>query len=522
MRWLYTLIGLTLACTGLHAADEPGTQDPSTEPPAASEASNPVGTDDESAPATTHPPADAGKDPKGIWEHPPVPLPADGVASIYVIPIHEQIGPTNAYILRRGLKEAIDNGVEVVVLDIDTPGGRLDVTLEMMEMLDRFEGRSIAYINDEAMSAGSLISALADEICFAPRGIIGAAAVISGTGEEVPATLKMKIDSYMDAKVRALTRADPRRADVLRAMMQEDYVLELDGETLKEEGKLLSLTADQAMRLYGEPPTPLFGAGIYDDVESLAREQYGVGNFEIKEFEVSWSEQVAMYMETISPFLLGIGFLLLLIEFKTPGFGVMGILGLCLLAVVFLGNYVAGLAGYEPLIVFVFGFLLVMVELIFVPGAMVLAIMGLLMMFGSLVWSLADVWPTEGGSIDIRWEGIVDAVGQVLLGCLVALLLLALLYRFLPKGFIWDKLVLQRAVAGGPGAAPIADRFAAGAALPSVGARGRAISNLRPSGSVEIEGRRYEATLGVGAAERGDEVVVVGRKDFYLVVEKQG
>ena len=81
---------------------------------------------------------------------------ADGRIDVYVIPIEGAISKPNLFILRRGLKEAISNEVEMVVLDMDTPGGRVDICLEMMEMLDRFEGLTATYVNEDAISAGFL------------------------------------------------------------------------------------------------------------------------------------------------------------------------------------------------------------------------------------------------------------------------------------------------------------------------------------------------------------------------------
>ena len=81
----------------------------------------------------------------------------DGVVDVYIIPIQGPISRPNLFILRRALKEAIANDVEMVILDMDTPGGRVDVCLEMMEMLDRFEGLTATYVNVDAISAGSLL-----------------------------------------------------------------------------------------------------------------------------------------------------------------------------------------------------------------------------------------------------------------------------------------------------------------------------------------------------------------------------
>jgi len=454
---------------------------------------------------------------KATWTHPPVALPTDGMANIVVIPISGEIGRTNLFILRRGLKQAISDGADVVVLEMDTPGGRADVMLEMMEAVDNFKGRTIAFVNKEAMSAGALICASASEIYFAPKSVMGAAAVIQGDGTDIPPTLKTKIDSYIDARLRAITTDNPRRADVLRAMMQVDYVLTLDGVTIKDKGVLLSRTSDEAMKLYGNPPTPLLGSGVYESVEALARAEYGDGHYTIRSYELTWSETAAMYMEKVAPVLMGIGILCLIVEFYTPGFGLPGISGIALLAIVFLSNYIAGLAGNEPIIIFGLGLLLLLVELFLLPGVMFLAITGLILMAGSLVWSLADVWPKTGGGFEFDSSRIVSASFEVLLSFFIAIGIFAVLYRFLPKRVFLNKLVLEGASGNGPAAEPVLDHSAS-SSLPGPGSRGKAVTNLRPSGTVEIDGVQYEATLTVGSAERGQLVTVVGRKDFNLLV----
>ncbi len=456
--------------------------------------------------------------PERTWTAPRPSAAADGMTNIIVIPVKEAIGKTNLYILRRALKEAIADKAEVVILDMDTPGGRADIMLEMMEMVDRYEGRTIAYINKEAMSAGALISASADDIYFAPRSIIGAAAVVKGDGSDLEPTLKAKIDSYMDARLRALTDDHPRRADVLRAMMQTDYVLELDGVKIKDKGILLSLTDKEAMKLYGEPPTPLLGSGIYEKIEDLAKAEYGEGNYSIKVFRTSWSESGSMYMEKISPVLISIGILCLVVGFYIPGFGLPEITGLCLFAIVFLSNYMAGLAGHEPLIFFAIGFMCLLLELLLFPGVLVLGITGVLLMLGSLIWSLADVWPKSGGGLEFDLGNIASAFAQVSLGMLLALIGFAILYRFLPRSWVASRLVLQGAAGVTVSAAGLPADSAP--ALPPPGSIGRAVSNLRPAGSVEIDGQIYEASLLIGSAERGEQVLVKGSKAGILTVEK--
>jgi membrane-bound serine protease (ClpP class) len=448
-----------------------------------------------------------------------VPATSSKPVIVYVIPVKEEINTPTLYILRRGLKEAIDQKADAVVLDMNTPGGALSDTFEIMEALEKFPGLKITYIDREAMSAGAFISAVTDEIYFAPNAIIGAAAPVLSTGGDVDKTMKQKIVSYLRAKMRASSEGKGYRGQVISAMIDEDYELKIGDKVLKPKGELLSLTATEALEKYGEPPQALLGAGKAASLDALLVAKYGAGNFKVQHFKVTWSEELAQYMNKVSPILLGLGLLALFIEFKTPGFGIFGISGIVLLGIVFIGNYVAGFSGHEPLLVFALGLLLVVVEIFFFPGVAVVAVCGLFLMLGSLVWAMADLWP--GVPLSTAWSGdaFMAPLQNLGLGLVLALAMGLALARFLPKGWVWDKMVVGSAIGG---AAQVAGMGPDGAreVFSLVGQRGVAVTVLRPSGQVEIGGKRFEAIAEIGAVDAGDAVIVRGRTDFALLVEK--
>lgn len=199
--------------------------------------------------------------------------------SIYTIPINGQIGKPTLFILRRALKEAIEKKVDVIVLDINTPGGGLNVTVDIMKALANFDGETVAYINDEAISAGAYIAIATNVIYFSPRAIIGAAAVIQGTGKDLDTTLKSKVDSYMRGNIARYAGSHPYRAEVMRAMMDDNYELVIDGEIISPKGELLTLWTKDAVKLYGDPPSPLLGAGVAESTEKLLNYIYGPGSY---------------------------------------------------------------------------------------------------------------------------------------------------------------------------------------------------------------------------------------------------
>ncbi|MFA5265590.1 MAG: NfeD family protein [Opitutaceae bacterium] len=437
--------------------------------------------------------------------------------SVVIIPVREQIADPVLYIIRRGLKEAIANNVDVVVLDMKTPGGSLATTFEIMEALAKFPGNTITYVNSEAISAGAFISATTREIWFSPDGVIGAAAPVMAGGQDVEATMKQKIVSYLKARIRSTSEGKGYRGQVISAMIDSDYELKIGDKVIKSKGELLSLTASEACDNYGEPPKTLLGSGIAKTADDMLTQKYGASGFVVLRLEATWSEQLAVWLNAITPVLLGLGVLALFIEFKTPGFGFFGIAGIVLLAIVFLGNYVAGLSGNEPILVFALGLVLVAIEIFFLPGIAVLAVAGLALMFGSLVWSMADLWPHE--PLVFSGEVFVKPLVHIGLGLGLAVVLGLLLARFLPKGMFWDRMILGTVVPGSAQVAGVAP--AEGMGIDSlVGRIGTAATDLRPVGQVEIDGRRYEAKVDVGFIDAGSPVVIKEKSDFGLIVEK--
>lgn len=436
-------------------------------------------------------------------------------AKVVVIPIRAQIAKPELFILRRGLKEAIENKVDTVVLDMETPGGALDVTFEMLKALEKFPGKTVTYINAEAISAGALIAAGTDEIYFAPGGLIGAAAPVSATGQEIDPVMRAKIVSYLKARVRAISEGKGYRGEVVSAMIDLESEFKIGDEVIKQKGDLLSLTASEATKTFGDPAVSLLGNGISNSLDDLLVKLHGAGNYTVEKFEVTWSEKTAQYLTVITPILMGIGLLLLFIEFKTPGFGMFGAGGLALLAVVFLSQFVAGLSGHEPMLFFALGVLLLAAEVFFFPGGIVLGLSGITLMLGALVWSMTDLWPNE--PIAISGDLFVGPLLSVVTGVLLAFVLFLAILRFLPRGGLWGEMVLDAAVAGVPDLAPTLSGNESTGNL--VGQIGIAATPLFPSGQVEIGGNRYEARLAMGFADAGTPVRVVSNHRMALTVE---
>lgn len=440
-------------------------------------------------------------------------------ARIVVIPVRAEISNPQLYLIRRGIKEAIERKADTVILDMETPGGQLDTTFEIIQSLNKFPGKTVTYVNREALSAGALIAAASDEIHFAPDAVIGAAAPVKADGADIEATMHSKMVSMLKARIRSLTEGKGYRAEVIAAMIDRDFELIIAGETLKAKGTLLTLTANEANQLYGSPAQPLLGNGTATDLNALIHQLHGPGNHQIIHLHPTWSEQLAQLIIMFRAVLIGLGILCLFIEFKTPGFGVFGVAGMVVIGLVFFGQYAAGLSGHEPALIFLLGLALITAEIFIFPGTLMPALIGAALVLGSLVWAMLDLWPGE--PISLTGDTLLRPLANVLSGITLAILGFFALLRFLPKGGPWGGMVLETSV--GHPASPNQPLHAK-TTFPQdrqslIGLTGTAATPLRPTGQVIINGQRYEAKLEIGSADAGTPVIVTGISEFALIME---
>ena len=449
-------------------------------------------------------------------------------ALAYVIPIKDQIGSPILDILRRGLKDAIREDAKVVILDMDTPGGELGVTLEIMqeiiEGLEKFEGKIITYVNPEAISAGAYIAIATSEIAFSPKSQIGAAEAVSGGGGNIDASMKRKINSYLKAKIRNYAGDYRYRSQVMAAMMDANESLMIDGQPLlasdgsqiKKPGELLTLTGKEACQEYGNPPAPLLGFGVFENVESILDERFGEGNYKLVNMEINWAEETGLWLNGIAPIILSIGLVCIFVEFKTPGFGIFGVLGLVLLLIFFGSKYVAGLAGQEELLFFLLGACLVLVEVFLTPGLLLPGLVGFVLMVGSIFWAMVDVWPTP----DFEWEMEVfrPPLWEMLQSVGLALAMGFIVLRILPHTPLWQSLILKETVGGSVDFSTYSSLTSSNQKEKLMGKFGITVTELFPGGEIEIEGKRFDARSTLGKIPKGQKIEVVKCTEFDLIV----
>ena len=418
--------------------------------------------------------------------------------TVHVIEIRGEIDLGLAAYVTRALAEAERAGAAAVIARIDTFGGRVDAAVTIRDALLDAPMRTVAYVDRRAISAGALIALAAGEIAMAEGATIGAAAPVD-MGPEGAQPGDEKVVSYVRKEFRATAEIRGRPPELAEAMVDAD--VEVPGVVAA--GKLLTLTTGEAVAL-----------GVADrraaSLDALLGE-LGLAGAQVVAPEVSWAEQGVRFLTrpAVSSLLLALGTLGVLVELRTPGFGMPGVVGLAALALFFWAHWLVRLVGWEEVLLIGAGVALLAVEVFVTPGFGVPGVLGILALLAGVTLSLIGA--------PVTWESIALALGQVALALLVAIGGALALLRVLPKLPFGRRLVL----AGGLGA----EVPAAAAPAPTprgarAGDRGVSLSPLRPAGVARFGEARVDVVSEGSYVGAGEPIEVIRVEGSRVVVRR--
>ena len=415
--------------------------------------------------------------------------------AVFRVPVQGVIELGLAPFIERSLREAEAAGASAVILELETPGGRVDAAQRIVNAIEDAEVPVYAFVNRRAFSAGAMIALAADGIFMRSGSVMGAATPVTGEGQRAPE----KIVSAMRSEMRALAERrglDPRIAE---AMVDE----EVEVEGVVERGKLLTLTTEEARRIGF--------ARVAEDLDDVLR-QVGVPENPVVEAEVNWAEGVVRFIThpVVAPFLLSIGFLGLLVEIKTPAFGLAGLAGASALALFFGGHYLVGLAGWEELILLTAGLALLAFEVFIVPGFGVFGILGI----GGIV---AGIYLSLVGSLS---TAVDYSQAAMILSASVLIVLVSAwaLARTLPR----NARMLRSGIMLGEDTGRDVGYISATVRSELVGKQGVALTDLRPAGVGRFDDERIDVVAEEGWLESGTTIQVVRAEGYRHVVRAVG
>lgn len=429
---------------------------------------------------------------------------------VYQIPIEDQIEPALLYVIRRGVTEASKASADAIIFTMDTPGGRVDITRDILEIIREIDVPVYTFVKRDAYSAGAIIALSTPKIYMAPGSVIGAATPIlmgpTGGVQELSDDVGEKMKSGVAAMVRAAAEQGGHSTELAEAMVRRETEYKIGTNVISKAGELLTLTASEAEGVLSE--------GTVEDIDALL-DTIGLTGAEIIKLEVTPAEQLARVVAAIAPILLMIGLGGIYLEIKTPGFGIFGIGGAIALALFFFGHHIAGLAGMEDIVIFIIGFTLLFVEVFITPGFGVLGISGIALILVSLLnamsWQLpGEILPSfSGGGATLQ-----HAISNLALGMLGTVALAVAAGRFLPKSRVVRPLVLQQSTDKESGFTAAHDQS------DLLGESGTAEMNLHPAGRALINGNRINVITRGEFIEKGAIVKVTEAHGSHIVVEK--
>lgn len=417
---------------------------------------------------------------------------------VYVVPITGVIDLGLAPFVSRVLEEAAAAEATAVILDINTFGGRVDAAVLIRDALLQARIRTVAFVNKRAISAGALISLAAETIAMADGGTIGAATPVTMGPPGAPAQpVAEKTVSYMRKEFRATAESRHRPPLLAEAMVDAD--VEIPG--VIDKGKLLTLTTEEAVQHQL--------ADVRANSLAAVLQALDLTGAEVRTASQTWAETLVRFLThpVVSSLLMTLGMLGLIVELRTPGFGVPGALGVTSLGLFFWGHWLVRLAGWEELLLVGLGLVLLALEVFIIPGFGLPGLLGLAALLGGLGLSVVGAGAT--------WEALLASMGWVALCVLLALAASLALLRVLPRLPWGRRLVLETELLAGAGgaSAPEHDRR-------WLGKGGTAATPLRPAGVAYLDGERVDVVSEGAFIEAGQPIDVI-RVDGNRIVVRQ-
>ncbi len=418
---------------------------------------------------------------------------------IYKYEIKQNIARPALHRTQRAFEEADSLNADIILLHLNTYGGQVDVADSIRTRIMQSRIPVIVFVDNNAASAGALISIAADRIYMRPGGNIGAATVVDQTGEVVPD----KFQSYMRSMMRSTAETKGRDPQIAQAMV--DPSIEVEG--VIEAGKVLTFTASEAMR-WG------FAEGMAENIEEVL-ELAGIEQYEIIEQQLTMVDRIIQFL--INPIVSGILIMLILggiyFELQTPGIGFPIVAAISAALLYFAPLYIQGLATHYEIVLFVLGLILIAVELFAIPGFGVTGVLGAIFMISGL--ALAMVGNQGFDFTGVPMTDVVMAFMIVIIAFTLSIITSFYLGRRLFSTNRFGELALNtvQETASGYTSADVTMKTL-------VGKNGVAFTMLRPSGKVEIDDDIYDATALTGFIDKGETVRVVKYETSQVFVVK--
>ncbi len=499
---------------------------------------------------------------------------------VAIVTLHDDmIDDVTTFSLKRRAERAIDDGANIIVLELDTPGGMVSSSVDIAKYLRNLSEnrgiKTVAWVHDEAISGGTMIAMACDEIIMSRSSTLGDCGVIilgpGGASTAQDPALDAKIESYVLSvfdSASARNGYDPLLCESFVRYEIEVWWVEntADGErrfvNTEDKEKLLRKPTDtawtsalkdggkpgrwQLVETYVDPRDkaekklrqPIVSdsklltidqsmATVLGFCKALVRNEAELKTYyqmppdaELVRLEQTWSEKLVSWLTSpmVRMFLIALIGMGAYAEFQTPGLGLPGLVAILGLLVFLGAPYLSGLANAWEIVAIFLGIALILVEVLLIPGFGVAGIGGLVLL---IIGLLATFMHEEPGRMPIYWPELPQSFEGLKTG-LVTLaggLVVSLVGMVMLSRYLPQIPYLQNMVPANPTADAVAmdDPYDG---LARVGDIGRCEGPLRPAGKARFGSLLVDVVSEGDMVEAGAEIEVIERRGNRVVVRK--
>ncbi|QGJ69268.1 Peptidase [Planctomycetales bacterium 10988] len=471
--------------------------------------------------------ADAGKEKEPRQFERPVLIKAEGV-----------ITPIFTSMLSRRIQEAKSYKADLIIIEIDSPGGMVDPAFEVAHEIRKINwAYKVAYVPDECLSAASFIALACNEIVLHPDARIGDAGPIFMDEDSMFRHVPEKIVSDIAQQIRIVADTNKHSENLAEAMVDKDHLvyqvenqqtgevrfvseIELDDWKNKpgwsdpklvpesREGRFLEFTGKRAAEVG-------LASFLVDDQAEL--QQKLKWNGPLHHLDRGWVDGFVFFLNlpfvTFLILLLGLGTLYMELQF--PGLGIFGILSVVCFALFFWSRFLGGTADVLEVLLFILGVGCVALEIFVIPGFGVAGMAGAALLLSSILLAgQHSIIPDsrEEFHMLILNMGIVGGVG-VTFACFVTVM-----SQYVGSLPVFNRIVLV------PPEDKVEDEDAErllGAKSLAMGQEGVALTALRPIGKVRFGKMVLDVVAEDDIIPPKATVQVVEMDDFQVVVRRK-
>ena len=423
----------------------------------------------------------------------------DSIKKVYSFGIKEMIAPPVWRTTKNAIEEAENLNSDLIIIHMNTYGGMLDAADSIRTKILNTNIPVYVFIDKNAASAGALISIACDSIYMASGASIGAATVVNEKGEQMPD----KYQSYMRAMMRATAEAKGRNPEIAQSMVDPKVYV----AGISDSGQVLTFTTSEAIE-HG------FCEAEAESIEDILKTA-GIENYELVHHELTATDKIIGFL--ISPMVSGVLIMIIMggiyFELQSPGIGFPLAAAATAALLYFAPLYLEGLANHWEILLFIVGLALVAIEVFALPGFGVAGVLGAVLMITGL--TLSTVENMGSGMFDYDYSLVIKSFFIVIIAFFLSIVVSIWLSSKLFATNTFGNFSLAKTQNATEGYTTATEEY-----IEMTGKKGVAMTILRPSGKVIIEGDMFDATAITSFIEKDDKVEVVGYQTGQLIVKK--